>query len=163
MQQTETYKLNLIESTDTFSPAPLNENMQAIEGVLAEQAASLKGQAETLNKLAAAALKIAMGTYTGTGTYGSDSKNSLAFGFQPKLVLVMGGAQSCLFLRGFGSGLGHSCVNGDADRLVQTAAWNGNTLTWYIHEAIGDSGSYQQWATHQLNEVNTTYHYLAIG
>lgn len=163
MQQTKTYKFNLIESTDTFSPVPLNENMQSIEDVLARQAASLSEQTEALNTLAAADLKIDMGTYTGTGSCGSDSKNRLTFDFQPKLVLIMGGAQSCLFLRGFGSGLGHGCVNGDADRLVQTAEWSGNTLTWYIHEAIGDTGSYQQWATHQLNAVNTTYHYLAIG
>lgn len=163
MQQTETYKLNLIESTDTFSPAPLNENMQAIEGALDAQAALLNRHANTLNQLAAADLKIAMGTYTGTGSCGSDNKNSLTFNFQPKLVLVMGGAQSCLFLRGFEAGLGHGCVSGDADRLIQTAAWSGNTLTWYVHEAIGDVGSFQLWASHQLNATNTTYHYLAIG
>ena len=34
MQQTETYKLNLIETSDTFSPAPLNENAQKLESAL---------------------------------------------------------------------------------------------------------------------------------
>ena len=44
MQQTETYKLNLIETSDTFSPAPLNENAQKLESALtaarAEEAAA---------------------------------------------------------------------------------------------------------------------------
>ena len=40
MQQTQTYKLNLIETSDTFSPAPLNENMEKVEaGISAEAAA----------------------------------------------------------------------------------------------------------------------------
>ena len=34
MQQTETYQLNLIETSDTFSPAPLNENAQKLEAAL---------------------------------------------------------------------------------------------------------------------------------
>ena len=34
MQQTETYQLNLIETSDTFSPAPLNENAQKLESAL---------------------------------------------------------------------------------------------------------------------------------
>ena len=35
MQQTKNYKLNLIETSDTFSPAPLNENAEKTEAALA--------------------------------------------------------------------------------------------------------------------------------
>ena len=35
MQQTDKYQLNLIEASDTFSPAPLNENAQKLEAALA--------------------------------------------------------------------------------------------------------------------------------
>ncbi|MBD5083586.1 MAG: hypothetical protein HDT33_00570 [Clostridiales bacterium] len=34
MQQTETYKFNLIEASDKFLPAPLNENMEKVEAQL---------------------------------------------------------------------------------------------------------------------------------
>ena len=34
MQQTDKYQLNLIEPSDTFSPAPLNENAQKLEEAL---------------------------------------------------------------------------------------------------------------------------------
>lgn len=38
MQQTEKYQLNLIEKTDTFSPDPLNENMEKVEAALETKA-----------------------------------------------------------------------------------------------------------------------------
>lgn len=34
MQQAEMYKLNLIETSDVFSPAALNENTQKVEAVV---------------------------------------------------------------------------------------------------------------------------------
>lgn len=40
MQQTGTYKLNLIETSDTFSPNPLNENTEKLEKALSEGLAS---------------------------------------------------------------------------------------------------------------------------
>lgn len=41
MQQTTTYKLNLIETDDVFSPEPLNQNTQKVEAVLADAAQAL--------------------------------------------------------------------------------------------------------------------------
>lgn len=41
MQQTDKYKLNLIEKTDTFSPDALNENMEKVEGSITAEAAAL--------------------------------------------------------------------------------------------------------------------------
>lgn len=40
MQQTTKYKLNLIETSDPFSPAPLNENAQKLEGALSAETAA---------------------------------------------------------------------------------------------------------------------------
>ncbi|MDE6281631.1 MAG: hypothetical protein K2M15_07570 [Oscillospiraceae bacterium] len=87
MQQTEKHKLNLIESSDTFSPAPLNENTQKIEDALS---------AETVRRIAAdAALdsrvtalevhKVAVGTYTGNGVADGQEIN---LGFAPSIVFV---------------------------------------------------------------------------
>ena len=66
MQQTEKYKLNLIESSDPFLPDGLNANTQKVEEVL-------KGMedgplAEMDERVAALeAHKFYVGTYTGTG------------------------------------------------------------------------------------------------
>ena len=40
MQQTNKYKLNLIEKDDTFSPDPLNDNMEKVEEALEREAAA---------------------------------------------------------------------------------------------------------------------------
>ena len=40
MQHTDKYKLNLIETSDAFSPDALNENTRKVEDVLAAQAAA---------------------------------------------------------------------------------------------------------------------------
>ena len=40
MQQTKTYKLNLIETSDTFSPDPLNENTEKLEAEVSAEAAA---------------------------------------------------------------------------------------------------------------------------
>ena len=45
MQQTTTYKLNLIETDDVFSPEPLNQNTQKVEAALSDAAAALAGLA----------------------------------------------------------------------------------------------------------------------
>ena len=37
MQQTDKYKLNIIETSDPFSPAPLNENARTLEAALAAE------------------------------------------------------------------------------------------------------------------------------
>ena len=58
MQQTETYKLNLVEPTDPFSPGPLNENAQKTEAALA----ALSARTVTLENC-----RIVVGQYTGTG------------------------------------------------------------------------------------------------
>lgn len=40
MQQTNKYKLNLIEKDDTFSPDPLNDNMEKVEEALERETAA---------------------------------------------------------------------------------------------------------------------------
>ena len=82
MQQTETYKLNLMEGSDTFSPQPLNENMEAIEGVLKELASD----------------RVIVGSYTGDGT----TDRFIEVGFTPKALLLFiqfgSNSQECFIL-----------------------------------------------------------------
>ena len=74
MQQTEKYKLNLIEAGDPFSPTPLNVNAQATEDGLA----ALDGRVAVLE-----AKKLVIGSFTGNG-----STQTIELGFTPFFVLV---------------------------------------------------------------------------
>lgn len=69
MQQTETYKLNLIELSDKFSPDPLNENAQKLEAALFAETETRSGQTAGLEQRVAVleSRKIAVGSFTGTG------------------------------------------------------------------------------------------------
>ena len=73
MQQTGTYKLNLIEPSDTFSPEPLNENTGKVEG-------ALDGLDQRVTVLETH--KIVTGYHPGTGT--------VDLGFTPKVVIANG-------------------------------------------------------------------------
>ena len=96
MQQTNKYKLNLIEKDDTFSPDPLNDNMEKVEGALkaetgARQAADA-AEAQTRADADAAldrriqtieAHKIVFGSANNTSTTAN-------LGFTPLLLYVTG-------------------------------------------------------------------------
>ena len=178
MQFTNQYKLNLIEATDTFSPQPLNENMEKVEAALKNQAASLGSlqssvtqsvqtlqnqHSQDIAALTGAAVKIATGSYVGTNTSGSASPNTLTFDFVPKLVFVIGSTYYSFFVHGAKYGLGGTCGTASANRYVQTATWSGNTLSWYCSAANSSSGSGAVGAPAQLNSKEITYSYLAIG
>lgn len=87
MQQTKTYKLNLIESSDAFLPAPLNENMEKVEAALAKAETARSGAEKKLEQRIAALEihKIAVGSYR------PKANLSVNVGFEPKIVLIHGG------------------------------------------------------------------------
>lgn len=95
-------------------------------------------------------VKIATGSYTGTGTYGASNPNSLTFAFEPKLVFITGnsGSDRGIFILGQGRGeLSSSYV-------TFYILSSGKNMSWY-----SNSGSAQS----QLNMNNQTYYYVAIG
>jgi len=133
-------------------------------GSLAELAAALGG--------GGGGAKIATGSYTGAGSYGSSNKNSLTFEFEPKVVFVFPATQGLL-----------PCdTNSSRSAWVNSFVWckdqtistivtasvgvsvpakynlnftlSGNTLSWYT------SGTT---AAYQLNGSAVTYNYVAIG
>ena len=75
MQQTETYKLNLIETSDPFSPQALNENTQKLEEVVEDMDRRIQ---------VFEAQKIVVGSSTTSVGYNF----SYDLGFHPKLVLI---------------------------------------------------------------------------
>lgn len=116
------------------------------------------------------AVKIATGSYVGTGTYDSSSPNSLTFDFSPEMVFMLGitntsNITSPVFSSTGGQGLYVMC------KSLLSESWNGcgfsatnsasfgkisadeKTFYWYN----GSSGSAQ------YNAAGYTYHWLAIG
>lgn len=92
MQQTDKYQLNLIETSDTFSPAPLNDNAQKLEAALQS---GLGGEAAA-RAAADAALdarvtvleqpRIACGKFV--GDISSGNNQDIPLPFQPQVVIV---------------------------------------------------------------------------
>jgi hypothetical protein len=102
--------------------------------------------------------KIQAGTYTGTGTYGTNSKNTLTFAFTPKLVIVHEASKGlCGFGYNFSARWGttaaaYTYASSDA-YMAQTVTYSGNTISWY-NEAN---------STFQCNSSGTVYSYIALG
>ena len=78
MQQTSKYQFNLVEGSDDFSPAPLNQNMEKVEEELEGIEESLATVMESVD-----GHKIAVGSYRGSG--GTKNVN---LGFTPVAVWI---------------------------------------------------------------------------
>lgn len=117
-------------------------------------------------------VKIATGSYKGTGTYGASNPNSLTFEFEPKLVFmfkdkfpVYGSVSSTTSYPVYGTTIGMTTTysrslfniygrrSGDDYYLYAKKSSDGKTLSWY-HEARADD---------QMNDSGVTYRYIAIG
>lgn len=105
--------------------------------------------------------KIATGTYTGTGTYGSSNPNSLTFDFSPKIVFFgrvvpssgYWGYGSAIMVKQGDGNSNYTFVGGTGSASKVSYVFNGKTIEWY---SSGDQD-------HQLNTAGTTYSYLALG
>ena len=98
--------------------------------------------------------KIATGSYTGTGTYGSSNPNSLTFDFDPKLVFISLKDQRpsvCAFA--INGQTTFSKTNADDSSQTNLCSFSRNLFTWY-NEIDADI---------QFNISNRTYCYVAIG
>ena len=116
-------------------------------------------------KLAAADVKIATGSYTGTGTYGESNPNSLTFDFEPKVILFAAFGTSTYFYADVpfirGSSFARTVYyvsNDDLHGRGVQLTWDGNTVSWY-----SDSSDSNWAAKYQLNVSGQVYRYVAIG
>ena len=99
-----------------------------------------------------AGVRIATGSYVGTGSYGASNPNSLTFPFVPKIVLIQVAANTygaAFFV--WGSGY-FTCPYSGNSIGVNPVTISGNTMSWY--SKISNQA--------QLNSMHT-YNYLAIG
>lgn len=102
-----------------------------------------------------AGVKIATGSYEGTGTYGANNPNLLQFEFVPKFVVISGipggSSYSRMIVLHINGNLGFSLYEKGYPSTVTVSA-SGCDVEWYDATA----GS-------QLNETGATYNYVAIG
>ena len=90
MQHTDKYKLNLIETSDAFSPDALNENTRKVEDVLAAQAAAEATARDAADGALDQRLTVLEGRRLVVGAYtGNGDKNGMhvELGFTPAALL----------------------------------------------------------------------------
>lgn len=170
---TENYGLCQWEETDQVLREEFNENNAKVDAALnakAEQSrlemlsdlVDSKANQDTVTNIQNALnqkTEIFIGSYVGTGERGSEHPNTLTFPFQPKMVLITAETTNSLALgtamiygQKYSAGLGVTSSSNHGLQLVLT--WDETTLSWYTE------ASYEYY---QLNQLNTTYYYMAIG
>ena len=165
MKQTEHYGLNQWELADRIRMEDFNGDNEKVDAALKGQAEALAAETAAREELAAAVAacgncKIAYGTYTGNGNYGSDHPNCLSFDFEPKLVIIQNIAGAATDVSGSNA----------FDKIMVTFV---RPLKVYFHvdsvysNSITWSGNSISWTGYndklQLNESRTTYLYIALG
>ena len=102
------------------------------------------------------AAKVAIGTYTGTGTYGSSNKNSLTLGFAPKYMRIIC-ANAEEKMDAFKSSSMAFIEDTDSKLSTLTPTWSDNGVSWYTTSTSSSAAKYQ------MNSSGTVYYYVAIG
>ena len=146
MTKTTNYQLNQWAKSDRVMMDDFNADNLKVDSALA-----------ALGEAIAAAPKIAVGSYTGSGSCGASSPRTLTFAFQPKLVIVVENSWDYLKAgtalisgQSLSAGIGGGTSSGAC--LGLTVSWSGNSVTWY-----GPS------AEKQLDVENCEYFYCAVG
>ena len=127
MQHTNKYKLNLIEKDDTFSPDPLNDNMEKVERALEAEAAALDQRLQAIESH-----HVAVGTYTPQ----EDKVTNVDIGFSPSMILIhaLGTTDTCGVLMA-----GHDHPNGKITSngfQIGAAGSGGNINYFYMYAYI---------------------------
>ena len=173
MTKTEHYQLNQWDAADPIRREDFNADNTKIDAALhgLEQA---KADADTVAALAESLTntnadlavlaanvgavgknaRVAWGTYTGTGTYGSANLTSLSVGFYPVLAVV--GSASGTKYGNWPTILIRGCTASQSEvsylsSLIVT--WSDSKIQWYNTEH----------AQAQDNESGTVYYYCVIG
>ena len=165
MQHTQNYQLSRWEKDDRIMMEDFNADNEKIDAALKANADAVGAEADArqgaLSALQTALgtggynCRVAFGTYTGDGTYGSASLTSLFAPFHI-VAAIIGSAEDCgsdewpcIFLRGCAAANSYTAKN-DASLTV---FWNDTSLSWY-----NTTG-----ATYQINVSGRTYYYVLLG
>lgn len=168
MKRTTNYSLPDWEKSDFIQMSDFNDLTHKLDAALKANADAAAGKAdgaafaamqEAVATLTAAVgthgqnARIAFGSYTGDGKYGSANPNSLTFDFKPVMVFI--GSDNESYLSGgqmiWPLTLG-SAVAGGSVRVT----WSGHSVSWYTLETTNPH-------IYQSNRSGYVYRYVAIG
>ncbi len=145
------YRLNLngtsIESIDTLCTV-----FPSIENKRKSIDEELRNVWSTFTKYDSGLVKIATGSYTGTGTTGSGNKVVLNFPFTPKVVLIHDAYNLTGIYDGFAVYGAPYFRSGDSVDGILTASWGTTSLSFYAKNA-----------QYQFNTKDHPYYWCAIG
>jgi hypothetical protein len=118
------------------------------------------------DSVAASGVKIATGSYIGTGTGGSSNPTSLSFDFAPDLMIIIQDNEvynaKMIYIKGcsymWSLSLYITSTVPFNGRNVASSENGGKTIKWYCDNYSGDDA-----AASQFNERITNYRYFAIG
>ena len=102
-----------------------------------------------VNQMCGDSLKMAQGTYTGTGQVGSSSPNQLTFDFVPQMLIVCDNEHTNPFSDHYILWIGQL---GGGSQSVTISVYD-KTISWYSHSS----------AQVQMNTSGKTYRYMALG
>lgn len=104
---------------------------------------------------------VAIGSYVGTGKYGSSNPNTLNFSFKPKILCISSSSAAvCVALNGETSNgivTRSPMGTGEIQNHVVTFSVSENSISWFSNSTTGGDGVVQ------LNKLGMTYNYTAIG
>lgn len=104
-------------------------------------------------------MRIETGSYTGTGTNGSDNPNTLTFLFVPQIVFIVEDYGSNSAITGFNA-IVHGQTNSNGVTYSSYLRWSitwssdGTSVSWYAYSGTAEK---------QMNTSSQTYRYVAIG
>lgn len=161
MKRTTNYDLPTWEKDDFIRMQDFNDLTGKLDAALKAGADATAGKAEASAVTAIAQdigsggknCRIAWGTYTGDGTYGTANPTSLSFDFKPELILVgcqqeNAGIQSWM-LRPVTKAL--ACCGANIQ-----LTWTETGVSWVTQASANPH-------THQNNTEDYVYHYVALG
>ncbi len=153
--KTPNFELNQWVGTDPVLMEDFNADNVKIDAALAA--------------LKAGEMKFAVGSYTGTGTFGAAKPNTLNFDFKPSLVIVKKPYRIPLNPTSIGAVMIRPMNNismemysagGSENTRPLNVSWGERSVSWWYSGNASDSGYLANW---QLNVAGDEYYYIAIG
>lgn len=141
MNSTTNYALPQWEGEDAVKRDDFNDAFATLD-------TTLKSVSDVAQAAAQSGFRYATGRYTGDGTYGSSSPNSLTFSSKPLFVLISG-TSTVVMLYGASKAVTMSRLGNNQGEC--TLSWSGYRVSWY-----GDN------AVHQANSASERYDYFAL-
>ncbi len=172
METTTNYKLpqwvkadqiKMDDFNDAFGKidAQMKKNADATaNGLTAEAAARQNADAAVKNELAAALgttgynCRMVLGSYTGTGEYGSYHPCEIVTGFKPLVLLLSTDANT--FVRIRHSDETFSDIDFSVNQSGNQMTWGADRLSWY--NTVSSTGPKRQ-----ANERGVVYYYAVLG